>query len=83
MSEVGGDDVRPGGPGPDLRGDLLQLGLGARGNHHVSTAYECDGDGGAQPAARAGHHRYLVVEPESVQNHVCLTRVVVVARMYK
>ncbi|CAM5732677.1 hypothetical protein MAUB1S_02622 [Mycolicibacterium aubagnense] len=79
MSEVGGDDVGPSAGLLDLFRDVLQLRLGAGSNHHVSTRFgERDGNGSAKAAARAGHYGYLVVESESVQNHVCLTRLVLV-----
>ncbi len=71
MREVGDDDVGSAADALDLFGDLLELGLCAGRNDHVRTGFrECQGHRRPEPAARARHHRDLVVQPKSVQNHV-------------
>ena len=71
MGEVGDDDVGAAADALDLFGDLFELGLRAGRNDHVRTGFrECQRHRGAEAAARAGHHRDLVVQPKSVQNHV-------------
>ena len=70
MGEVGDDDVGAAADALDLLGDLFELGLRARRDDHVRTGFgECQRHRGAEPAARAGHHRDLVVQPESVEYH--------------
>ena len=71
MGEVGDDDVGAAAGAADLLGDLLELRLGAGRDHHVRTGFgECQRHRGAEAAAGTGHHGDLVVEPESVQDHV-------------
>ena len=73
MREVGDDDFGAPAGGPDLLGDLLELGLRPGRNDHVRTGFrECQRHRGAQPAAGSGHHRDLVVQPKPVKNHLCL-----------
>ena len=51
-------------------------GLRAGRDHHVRTGFrECERHRRAEPAARAGDYGDLIVEPESVENHVCLSSV--------
>jgi hypothetical protein len=55
----------------DLFGDLLELGLRTGRNDNVSTGFrERQRHRRSEPAARAGHYRYLVIKPKSVKNHV-------------
>ncbi|BBX54010.1 hypothetical protein GCM10009645_04160 [Mycolicibacterium poriferae] len=53
-----------------LLGDLLELGLRARGNQHVSAGFgEGEGHGGAEAPPGTGDHGYTIVESEPVENH--------------
>ncbi|GAT12816.1 uncharacterized protein RMCN_5949 [Mycolicibacterium novocastrense] len=71
MGEVGDHDVRLATDALDLLGDFLELGLCARRDHHVRTGFgECERHRGTQAATGAGDHSDLIVEPESVKNHV-------------
>jgi hypothetical protein len=71
VGEVGDHDVGFAADAFDLPGDVLELRLCARRDHHVRTGFrERQRHRGAESAARSGHHRDLVVEPKSVQDHV-------------
>ena len=73
MREVGDDDFGASAGDPDLFGDFLELGLRPGRNDHVRTGFrKCQRHRRAQPAARSGHHRDLVVQPKPVKNHFCL-----------
>jgi hypothetical protein len=71
VGEVADHDLGTTPGATDLLGDGVELGLGTGGNHNVRTGFgEGQRHGGAEAAARPGDYRDLVVEPESVKNHV-------------
>ncbi len=71
MGQVGDDDVGPAPGRLHLLCDLVELSLCAGRDEHVGTGFgESQSGGGTQPAPRPGDDRDLVVEAESVQNHV-------------
>jgi hypothetical protein len=74
MSEVGGDDVGAPSDSFDLFGDLFELRLRSRRYDHVRTGFgECERHRRTQPATGSCDDRDLVVQPESVEYHVCLS----------
>jgi hypothetical protein len=73
VGEVGDDDVGAAPGRGDLLGHLLELGLGAGRDDDVGTGFrECHGDRRAEAATRPGGPD-SIVEPKSVQNHMCLS----------
>ena len=70
VAQVGRHDHGPAAEGLDLRGDGVELLLGARGQQHVGAGLgECEGGGGADAAPGAGDDGHLVVESEAILDH--------------